>query len=300
MTLTEFVDPTEIGSWIPAATLTSSRPGQWCGLGLSVLAHHPWEGEVPPWRDYLFTTFTRPGNVARRLGGAWQTETFENGDVTLLPRGLASQWQWGDSLENIHLYVAEHYLAGIAQDVFDCDEGSLELIDRLKISDPAISSAIRLLAAEVEGGGYAEQLFVDSLGTQICIHILRKYCFRGKEIHLPNGGLARVDAKRVADYIEAGLSSALNIRELAAVARMSPFHFARKFKEQFGLSPHRYVMARRLELARRLMLACDLSIKQIAGRCGFYDQSHLTRLYRANFGITPRMAQTARDTKAEA
>ncbi|WP_454888475.1 helix-turn-helix domain-containing protein [Sphingobium herbicidovorans] len=299
MTLTEFVDPTEIGSWIPAATLASSRPGQWCGLGLSILSHRPWEGEVPPWRDYLFTAFTRPGAVARSLGGAWQSEMFEDGDVTLLPRGRASHWQWGDSLQNIHLYVAEHYLAGIAQDVFGRDESSLELVDRLRISDPAISSAIRLLAGEVEAGGYGEQLFVDSVGTQICIHILRKYCFLGQEIRLPNGGLDRADAKRVADYIEAGLSSPLSIRELASVARMSPFHFARKFKEQFGLSPHRYVMARRLELARRLMMAYDLSIKQIASRCGFYDQSHLTRLYRARYGITPRLSQVEQDVEAE-
>jgi AraC family transcriptional regulator len=295
MTLTEFVDPTEIGSWIPASTLAASRPGQWCGLGLSVLAHHPWEGEVPPWRDYLFTTFTRPGAVARSLGGAWQSELFEEGDVTLLPRGRASRWQWGENLENIHLYVAEHYLAGIAQDVFDRDETSLELIDRLRISDPAISSAIRLLAREIDACGYGEQLFVDSVGTQICIHILRNYCFLGREIRLPSGGLDRVDAKRVADYIEGNLSSSLSIRELAAVARMSLFHFARKFKEQFGLSPHRYVMARRLELARRLMIAGDLSIKQIASRCGFYDQSHLTRLYRARYGTTPRLSQLVQE-----
>lgn len=295
MMLTEFVDPTEIGSWIPAKTLASSRPGQWCGLGLATLAHHPWEGEVPPWRDYLFTTFTRPGNVSRSLGGAWQSEQFQEGDVTLLPRGQSSRWQWGESLENIHLYVAEHYLAGIAQDVFDRDETGLQLVDQLRISDPAISSATRLLAAEVNAGGCGEQLFVDSVGTQICIHILRKYCFVGQEIRPANGGLDRGDARRVADYIEAGLSSSLTIRDLAVVAHMSPYHFARKFKEQFGLSPHRYVMARRLERARMLMSASDLSIKQIVSRCGFYDQSHLTRLYRARYGTTPRLSQLAPD-----
>ena len=64
-------------------------------------------------------------------------------------------------------------------------------------------------------------------------------------------------------------------------------------------SPHRYVMARRLELARRLMIAYDLSIKQIASRCGFYDQSHLTRLYRARYGITPRLSQLEQDVEAE-
>jgi AraC family transcriptional regulator len=76
---------------------------------------------------------------------------------------------------------------------------------------------------------------------------------------------------------------------MAAVARLSPYHFARLFKAATGLPPHRYVVARRVERAKLLLQeGGDLSLAGIAARAGFSDQSQLSHHFKRAVGVTPR------------
>ena len=80
----------------------------------------------------------------------------------------------------------------------------------------------------------------------------------------------------------------MSIAALAAVAAYSPFHFARSFKLTTGWSPHQYVMARRLEHARALLLEGNRStVESIAYRCGFTNLSHFRGLMRSRLGVLP-------------
>jgi len=76
---------------------------------------------------------------------------------------------------------------------------------------------------------------------------------------------------------------------LAAVARLSPYHFARQFKVATGLPPHQYVIARRVERAQQLLRAgTDLSLAEVAAHAGFSDQSQFSRHFKRLVGVTPR------------
>ena len=74
----------------------------------------------------------------------------------------------------------------------------------------------------------------------------------------------------------------------------SPYHFSRSFKQATGVGPQRYVIQRRLERAKRLLRSSHLSIALIAQEAGFVDQSHLTRLFRREIGVTPRRYRAER------
>jgi AraC-like DNA-binding protein len=76
------------------------------------------------------------------------------------------------------------------------------------------------------------------------------------------------------------------LAELAAVARLSRFELVRRFSAQVGLPPHAYQLNRRVDRARRLLLAGDTPA-QVAAACGFADQPHLTRTFRRLVGVTP-------------
>ena len=78
------------------------------------------------------------------------------------------------------------------------------------------------------------------------------------------------------------------MKDLAAHLCLSYTHFGRSFRVSFGLSPHRYVMHRRIELAQTLMLTTPADLSEIALTCGMSDQSHLTRVFRRIVGDTPR------------
>jgi AraC family transcriptional regulator len=101
------------------------------------------------------------------------------------------------------------------------------------------------------------------------------------------GGLPAWQVVRVRAYIDSNLHRTIHTRDLSAIAGRSPAHFSRMFKLAVGESPHAYVMKRRLERARHLMMTSSQPIAEIALRAGFSDQAHLCRLFRKAFGRSP-------------
>lgn len=100
-------------------------------------------------------------------------------------------------------------------------------------------------------------------------------------------GLTAWKAKRLRLYIEARLEQRLDMSELANVVYLSRSHFCRSFKKTFGISAHRYIIHRRIELAQRLMLTTSTPLSIIAATCGMSDHSHLARLFRRVVGEAP-------------
>ncbi len=94
----------------------------------------------------------------------------------------------------------------------------------------------------------------------------------------------KVDLAR--DYIDAHFSSGIGLDTLANLSALSRHHFIRAFKRELGLTPHAYVTDRRVREARKL-LAVGISPADAAVQCGFYDQSHLNRVFKARIGVTP-------------
>jgi AraC-like DNA-binding protein len=103
----------------------------------------------------------------------------------------------------------------------------------------------------------------------------------------PTGGLAAWQIVRVRAHIDSNLHRTIHIRDLSVVARRSPAHFSRKFKQAVGESPHAYVVRRRLERACHLMMTSTAPLSEIALSVGFSDQAHLCRLFRQAFGQSP-------------
>jgi AraC family transcriptional regulator len=91
----------------------------------------------------------------------------------------------------------------------------------------------------------------------------------------------------VSEYIEESLGDRIHLEDLASIAGLSPFHFSRRFKLEFGVTPHAFVIQRKIKKAKALLLKRDLPLKAIAADCGFSDQSHMNRTFRKVLGITP-------------
>jgi AraC family transcriptional regulator len=102
-----------------------------------------------------------------------------------------------------------------------------------------------------------------------------------------SGRLLAWQVHKVREYVDAHISRRVLVSDLSAVVKLSEAHFARSFKRAFGLSPHAFVLRRRLELAARLMLESTESLTDIAHSCGFTDQAHLCRHFRRSMGESP-------------
>ena len=101
------------------------------------------------------------------------------------------------------------------------------------------------------------------------------------------GRLLEWQARKVREYIDGHITGPVPVADLCALIQRSEAHFSRSFKRTFGESPHAFVMRRRVELAARYMLATDAPLSDIALRCGFADQAHLSKNYRQAVGQTP-------------
>lgn len=99
----------------------------------------------------------------------------------------------------------------------------------------------------------------------------------------------RIDSDKInlaRRYISERMEAQVRLDDVAAVVGLSKFHLLRSFKAATGLTPWRYQVQLRLSVARD-MLRHGMAAAQVAHSCGFFDQSHFTRLFRASYGMTP-------------
>ena len=93
--------------------------------------------------------------------------------------------------------------------------------------------------------------------------------------------------RKVEEYVEAHLEMELSVVRLAQAAGMSCSHFTRAFRNVLKMTPHRYVMWRRLKRAQELIRSSDTSLADVALVTGFSDQSHLCRVFQLHTSETP-------------
>jgi AraC family transcriptional regulator len=103
----------------------------------------------------------------------------------------------------------------------------------------------------------------------------------------PRSGLPQWQVRVVVDYLENHLADRTSISELAALLHLSRFHFIRAFKKTVGMPPHQFILRRRVERARELLAANDLSVSEVAERTGFNGAAQLSRAFRQIVGVTP-------------
>lgn len=97
---------------------------------------------------------------------------------------------------------------------------------------------------------------------------------------------------RVLQHIEQHLGQPLALAELAELAGLSMWRFATVFRQQVGVSPHRYICRLRVERAQAL-IRDGMPAATAASEAGFYDQSHLSRHFKSIYGMTPGQYVTA-------
>ena len=103
------------------------------------------------------------------------------------------------------------------------------------------------------------------------------------------GGLPRYKLRRAVEFVDANLDRVIHLKDMAIVADVSLYHFHRQFKKTTGLTPHQFIVQRRIEKAKVLLARSNLPITDVAMRVGFVDQSHFTTTFRKLTSMTPRI-----------
>src|ERR1700692_982394 len=154
-------------------------------------------------------------------------------------------------------------------------------------NDPIVLHLGNCLTPAIERHDRANDQFVDRITTALNIHFARAYGGMHFPGPLVSGGLAPWQLRLARDTINTNLEEELPLEQIARECELSVSHFARAFARSTGISPHRWLMRRRVEVAKDLMLTTDTSLVEISLRCGFSDQSHFTRVFAEAAGETP-------------
>jgi AraC family transcriptional regulator len=286
--MNQMITPEDVPDLMAGEILLDSTRLDWEDLTLRTYHTEPQEIQAPMICDYAILSYLGPGaQLYRRTEGPWVSNRVGPGWVSVLTRAQASQWRWDASLTTTHVYLPYQALAPVAAEVFERDIEDIELHDIAGSQDSALAEMIARLASETGAGGLGGRLYVEALRTQICVHLLRNYATVAFRERLPRGGLSRNLVRLLTQYIEEHIDRNISLAELAELAQLSVFHFSQRFRAEFGCPPYAYVIRRRLEHAKHQLRRSDAPLKVVAASCGFSDQSHMTRLFRRAFGVTP-------------
>jgi len=158
---------------------------------------------------------------------------------------------------------------------------------RLFFEDAALLSTTEKLASLLEGQHCGSRDYVEALARVLAHELVRMQQGQSRTKQILRGGLASWQQRVVTTYIEEHLAEPISLATLAELVGLSAYHFCRAFKESFGLPPHRYHTAKRIEHAKTLLAKHAFSVTDIGMRVGFAETSSFTAAFRKATGVTP-------------
>ena len=286
--MSELITLSELPKWVPGKLLCASDDLGWSGVGLRSYHYTGLDVDVPAMRDFVIVSYRRGATqMQRRFDGAWTKTQCAPGDVSLLTRSQRSHWYWTEDIDVSHVYLSERLVSSVANEVMDRSVAEVRLRDVLKTQDPIVTACVDAIAREAEQRSLGSALYVEAVGTQLAVHLLRNYA--SVMFREPSGKcrLSPLQSSQVTEYIDSRLNESLGLEALAAVAGLGVWTFTRRFRQSFGLAPHAYVVERRVDRAQRLLAQGAMPVKEVASACGFADQAHMTRVFQARLHTTP-------------
>lgn len=145
--------------------------------------------------------------------------------------------------------------------------------------DIVLAELTRYVLPFIGSRDWTGSLALDQFSLILGAHVLRTYAGLPTREKPTRGGLAPWQARRVAEMIRERLDGPLRLADMARECGLSVSHFTRAFRMTFSVSPYRWLVERKIDLAKALLLTSNFSIADIAIRSGFADQTTLTRTF---------------------
>lgn len=266
------------------------RDATWDGIKL---AHYKFAaGELPEHhhQDHLITIALGEGCGGEiRTASGLRVQGQTRGSVAVIPSGQSFSARLESPSEHLAIYLDPSLvLRAAASELRFHKPNNVEVVEQCAPGDPVISGVGMALFAELESEGVSGRLYAESLANLLAVHLLRHYTNAHDSERKFTGGLSGKKLRQVMDLIAGSYESDLSLADLAEVAGMSTFHFAREFKRATGTTPHQYLIKFRVDRAKAMLTESEMPLVEVSSRTGFSHQSHFTRLFRKLTGTTPQ------------
>ncbi len=283
----------DFAQYVPYTLTKSSDQLGWHGFRVEIVRGHS-AGEISlPALDHHLLNFivAVPTQHEHRWAGASREEIGREGAASLVPAGEESYWRWKYMAEgtpcDLHLHLDPAFVRRVAVNNLDELPRGTEFRGDLCFYNSDLSMISHLLLQAVEQDGSYGALYAESLATSLVSLLLRMQQPARRTPGRTDNSHAMHRVQIVCDYIDANLGSDLHLEHLGELAGLGPDRFGEVFRTALGVSPHRYVLQRRIERAKSHLRGDTAPITKIAVDLGFSDHAHFSATFRKATGLTP-------------
>lgn len=256
------------------------RTGDHAAVAAALYESPPYDLQVPALAVARLSVNLAAGQVTGGLAGDRQRRyTAPRFSLYLTPAGADAHWRKDQPSRHLNLYFDPEGFEGDPLDSSRWDPGA----PLLNASVPGLGTLARQLEAELAQPGPLAAEAADSLARLMLVQVAR----HTGALRPAANPLSAAVLGRVRDYAAAHLAERILVQDLARVAGLPVNRFAQAFAAHMGQSPHRWVLALRLQRATELLATSTAGLAEIAAACGFSSQQHLTHTMRLRLGTTP-------------
>lgn len=271
----------------PPEVLHSSASLPWSGFLLERHLAHPGERQLSHTNRHVITLLCSKQSIGEHLTpqGMFVPFSKKAGAITVLPAGPVLPARIWTAAQHIHCGLDDALVQRIANEM---DRSPLTMPHSQTTHDNVIPRLLKLLETEMLAGGETGILYADSLAQALTVRYLSLNKISDQTIVKQIAPLPLAILRRVKEYMEEHLLDNLSLDELARETHYSRDHFLRMFRAATGKTPHQYLTERRVERAKSILQGAEkISLIDLAARCGFSSQAHMTRVFREQVGVTP-------------
>jgi AraC family transcriptional regulator len=282
-----------VGNYGSAGLLASSAGRGWSGLAAELRSH---SGVIAlqnlrPGTEVCVDVHGGTSVVTRQRDGITDRTVSGQGTIWLSPPRAEGLIEMSDPLPAIlHIYLPPCQFSPKSLGDGSDRSAIASLHYESSFHDPLVAEMAYAIASELRRETAAGSMLIETLASSLAARLVQNQVgtpARDVSAHATQTQLDRRRLTRVLDYIDANLEGDLTLAHLASIACLSRFHFSRAFKAAVGRSPHRYVSAKRLELAKQLLEQGDQPLANIALTLKFSCQANFTRAFREATAQTP-------------
>lgn len=268
----------------------SSDDRGWSSIYASMQRELSFEASFKARDDQLIVlNWGAPVMLHRRMPKGEDSVLVPSGGLVMQPGGMEFGIRVGGIVHTIHLYLRRALIREVADDIAIGDPFNVEILPRSGDSDPLIERLMFGVIDALRDDDSAARPYADYLGRAIAARLIRQHSSLSvtRQRRPITEEMTDNRLNRALELIEASLAQSVDLPAMADAAGLSASHFARQFRTTMGVSPHQYLVQRRVESAKRHLEATSATIARIAFECGFANQEHLTRVFKRLCGVAP-------------
>lgn len=247
-----------------------------------------------PYHVFVLALSDLPSLALCTDSSSFYAHPVKTGDWIFIPNNQILGSRWQDNSQCMHVYLNPIFVNNLLSANFL--EDKVEFTALIGCQDAVIEHFLELFRKEFESNRLTDILYAEALAKALSLHLIR--CCSNQSRLQENSSVysQRSELQEIIDYIETNLGRELTIQSLAQQAQISISVFAHSFRKAIGISPYQFILQKRLEKSKQLLLEenCTLSIAAIAKKCGFSNASAFTNRFRQKEGVSPSQYRSDR------